>query len=172
MFHGGVHGLAHDPLSDPLDHGLNNFFYYYYYYYRDILSALDFVIVSKPVAGGTLDVQLINMSLGANALFDGDCDASTVCNMADASSVSTLRGMGVTVFASSGNNSSTASMGSPACLSEVVSLGAPMTLTTRLPSPTLTRPRNLLEFADAGAPFGNSRNFSGRSDSSRLRVRS
>ena len=101
---------------------LNNF--YYYYYDSEILAALNFVIVNKPVAGGSLDVDLINMSLGTNALFDSDCDASTAYNMGGAAAVNVLRAMGVTVFASSGNNGSTTSMSSPACLSDVVSAGA------------------------------------------------
>ena len=100
---------------------LNNF---YYYYDSEILAALNFVIVNKPVAGGSLDVDLINMSLGTNALFDSDCDASTAYNMGGAAAVNVLRAMGVTVFASSGNNGSTTSMSSPACLSDVVSAGA------------------------------------------------
>ena len=103
---------------------LNNFYYYYYYYDSEILAALNFVIVNKPVAGGSLDVDLINMSLGTNALFDSDCDASTAYNMGGAAAVNVLRAMGVTVFASSGNNGSTTSMSSPACLSDVVSAGA------------------------------------------------
>ena len=99
--------------------GANNF-----YYFAEILAAVDFVIINKPVAGGFLDVKLVNMSLGTNARFDSDCDGSNAWNMAGASAVNLLRVLGVTVFASSGNDSSTTSMSSPACLSEVVSVGA------------------------------------------------
>ena len=89
-----------------------------FYFFSEIVAALDFIITSRP------DVRVINMSLGTNALFTGDCDNSTAFNMAGAAAVNTLRTNGVTTFASSGNNSSSTQMTSPACLFRVISVGA------------------------------------------------
>jgi subtilisin family serine protease len=69
-------------------------------------------------------VQIINMSLGTTATFAGDCDNTTAWNMAGAAAINTLRSRGVIAFASSGNNSSGTYMNSPACLSNVISVGA------------------------------------------------
>ena len=46
--------------------------------FSEIVAALDYIIANN----ATLGVQLINMSLGTSALYDGDCDASTAGNMA------------------------------------------------------------------------------------------
>ncbi len=88
-------------------------------YFSEIVAALDYLITNPG-----LQVQLINMSLGTNALFAGDCDASTAYNMAGAAAINTLRARGVTAFASAGNNGSSTRMSSPACLSQVISVGA------------------------------------------------
>jgi hypothetical protein len=64
------------------------------------------------------------MSIGTNALYAGDCDNSTAFNMAGAAAINTLRANGVTAFASAGNNGSSTQMTSPACLSNVISVGA------------------------------------------------
>ncbi len=89
-----------------------------FYYFSEIVAALDFIINNRP------DVRIINMSLATNARFTGNCDNSTSWNMAGASAINTLRARGVTAFASSGNNSSGTQMTSPACLSNVISVGA------------------------------------------------
>jgi subtilisin family serine protease len=90
-----------------------------FYGYSEIVAALDYIITNN----ATLGVQVINMSLGTTLRFPGACDNTTAYNMAGASAVNTLRAMGVIAFASSGNNGSLG-MGSPACLSNVVSVGA------------------------------------------------
>lgn len=87
-------------------------------FFSEIVAALDFIINERP------DIQLINMSLGTNARFEGDCDNSTSFNMAGAAAINTLRARGVLAFASSGNSGSGTAMGSPACLSNVISVGA------------------------------------------------
>jgi subtilisin family serine protease len=87
-------------------------------FFSEVVAALDFVISRRP------DVRVINMSLGTSALFNGECDASTSFNMAGASAVNTLRARGVITFASAGNNGSGTQMTSPACLRNVVSVGA------------------------------------------------
>jgi len=91
-----------------------------FFFFSEIVAGLNFIITNN----ATLGVQVINMSLGTNALFTGNCDTSTAFNMAAAAAINTLRGMGVIAFASSGNNGSGTQMPSPACLSNVMSVGA------------------------------------------------
>jgi subtilisin family serine protease len=87
-------------------------------FFTEIVAALDHIIASHP------EVQVINMSLGTSALYVGDCDDSTAFNILGAAAVDTLRASGVVAFASSGNGSSGTRMSSPACLSQVISVGA------------------------------------------------
>ncbi len=87
-------------------------------FFSEIVAALDHLISSHP------EVKVINMSLGTSALFTGACDSSTAYNILGAAAVNTLRASGVIAFASSGNDGSGTSMTSPACLSNVVSVGA------------------------------------------------
>jgi subtilisin family serine protease len=89
-----------------------------FYYFSEIVAALDYIINSRP------DVKVINMSLVTNALFAGDCDNSTSWTMAGAIAIDTLRANGVVAFASSGNDGSGTEMAAPACLSNVISVGA------------------------------------------------
>jgi subtilisin family serine protease len=89
-----------------------------FFFFSEIVAGLDFIINNRP------DVNLINMSLGTNALYNGDCDNSNAGNMAGAAAINTLRANGVTAFAASGNDSSGTQMSSPACLSNVISVGA------------------------------------------------
>lgn len=88
-------------------------------FYSELVAGLNYII-NNPQLG----VQVINMSVGTNALFTGDCDNSNASNMAGAAAINTLRANGVTTFASAGNNGSTTQMTSPACLSNVISVGA------------------------------------------------
>jgi subtilisin family serine protease len=88
--------------------------------FSEIVAALDYIIDNN----ATLGVGVINMSLGTSGLFTGDCDESTSFNMAGAYAINTLRNMGVTAFAASGNNGSGTQMTSPACLSNVISVGS------------------------------------------------
>ena len=89
-----------------------------FYYFSEIVAALDFIINNRP------DVQIINMSLVTDAVFTGDCDNSTSWTIAGASAINTLRARGVIAFASSGNTGSGTRMTAPACLSNVISVGA------------------------------------------------
>jgi len=84
----------------------------------DIVGALNDIIVNRP------EVDVINMSLGTDALFTGNCDNANAWTMAGAAAINTLRANGVISFASSGNNGSGTQMSAPACLSGVVSVGA------------------------------------------------
>jgi subtilisin family serine protease len=90
-----------------------------FYAFSEIVAALDYIIQNN----ATLGVKVINLSLGTGQLFAGNCDNSTAFTQAGAFAVNTLRAMGVITFASAGNNNSIG-MGAPACLSNVVSVGA------------------------------------------------
>lgn len=84
----------------------------------DVIAAIDWVRVNHP------DVDAVNMSLGTGALFAGDCDASPAFNVAMASAVNALRGVGATLTASSGNQGSNTSSSSPACIASTIGVGA------------------------------------------------
>lgn len=83
-----------------------------------VISALDWIINNRN------DVQIVNMSLGTNALFSGTCDNTTSFTMAFARAINTLKSLGITTFASSGNQRSPTQMSAPACTSNTISVGA------------------------------------------------
>ena len=82
----------------------------------DLVAALDWLIAQHP------DVDLVNMSFGANGLHAGDCDAEATVGPV-ASAAQALVDGGAVLVASSGNNGMLG-LPSPACLSEVISVGA------------------------------------------------
>jgi len=84
-----------------------------------VISGLQWIL-NHPQYG----VKVINMSLGTDALYAGVCDNVGSPAMNFASIVRSLRLRGVTLFASSGNQSSMNRMALPACLNEVVAVGA------------------------------------------------
>jgi subtilisin family serine protease len=86
------------------------------YFFSEIISAWDWIIANND----TLGIDVINMSLSTTAGFAGTCDGVIP---AATQAIGTLRSLGVTPFAASGNFSD-AFMGLPACLSGVVSVGA------------------------------------------------
>ena len=83
----------------------------------DWVAGLDWVKTHQ----GTLGVDIINMSLGTNALYSGNCDGS---QPSVASIVSQLNAMGIIIFASTGNQGSSTQIASPACNTGVVAVGA------------------------------------------------
>jgi subtilisin family serine protease len=85
--------------------------------FADVLEALDWVLENRP------DVRLVNMSLAAGP-FDADCDHAGAFNEAVAGLSQILRARGGLMVAASGNHFSATRMGSPACVSSVVSVGA------------------------------------------------
>ena len=87
-------------------------------FYSEVVAALDYVYNNRP------EVDIINMSLGTNAMFLGACDASTSYNIAGFDIVNLLVADGVTTIASAGNQGSATQMQSPACLSNVIAVGA------------------------------------------------
>jgi subtilisin family serine protease len=86
-----------------------------------VVSGLDWVLDSRP------DVRLVNMSLGTNQRFTGDCDVTEPTNarvIAFTEAIDALHASGVAVFASSGNQQSGTSMPLPACIASSISVGA------------------------------------------------
>jgi subtilisin family serine protease len=83
-----------------------------------VLAALEWLYDAHP------EVQVVNMSLGTNAAFEGYCDNSASFATAQARVIDKLRARGTLVFSSTGNNSSSKAIGVPACLQNAVSVGA------------------------------------------------
>jgi len=83
-----------------------------------IISSLNWLALNRP------DVKVVNMSIVTGALFTGDCDSATAWTMAISAAVATLHSAGVTLFASAGNDGSLRQMAAPACMRDVVSVGA------------------------------------------------
>ncbi|HSM57367.1 MAG TPA: S8 family serine peptidase [Candidatus Sulfomarinibacteraceae bacterium] len=83
----------------------------------DWVAALDWIVANQQ----TLQVDVVNMSLGTLALYEGNCDNvwPTMAQVLDR-----LAALDVIVFASSGNQGALNAMGSPACNSNVVAVGA------------------------------------------------
>jgi subtilisin family serine protease len=84
----------------------------------DVVAGLDWIDANRP------DVTIVNMSLGTMVRFTGDCDDSRSFTRALAASINSLRSRGVITFASTGNEGSADTMEAPACVSNVVSVGA------------------------------------------------
>jgi subtilisin family serine protease len=89
--------------------------------FSEIVAALDFVLNGRP------DVRVVNMSLGTYALFAGHCDDATAFTMAGAAVVNALRDRAINPVlsvASAANDGNAFSMSAPACLRNVISVGA------------------------------------------------
>jgi len=84
----------------------------------DVVAALDWLAVNHA------DVDAVNLSLGTDAMFEGDCDAATAYTQAMARAVGNLLALGAVVSASTGNDGSTVSSQAPACVRNVVGTGA------------------------------------------------
>lgn len=86
----------------------------------DLLAGWDWIITNN----GTLDISVLNMSLGGGN-YGGDCDGDFPVA---ATTIANLRSIGVTPFASSGNVTGAADpndeMTFPACLSDVISVAS------------------------------------------------
>ncbi len=85
--------------------------------FGDILEALDWVLENRK------DIRLVNMSLAAGP-YPPDCDHLNAFNEAVAEMSEILRERGGLMIAAAGNNYSLSMMGSPGCVSSVVSVGA------------------------------------------------
>jgi subtilisin family serine protease len=84
----------------------------------DVVAGLNWIISNRP------DVDIVNMSLGTNALYNGNCDNADAFTMAFATAINALRANGVPVFASSDNSGSGTQMPAPACVANAISVGA------------------------------------------------
>ena len=84
----------------------------------DVIAGLDWILNNRP------DVNIVNMSLGTTDLFSGPCDSSTSYTTSYATAINALRQRGTLVFASAGNNQAARAMAAPACVANVVSVGA------------------------------------------------
>lgn len=84
----------------------------------DVVAALDWIAIHHP------DVAAVNLSLGTNALFPGDCDNAASFARALADAVDVLTALGAVVTASAGNSASETEMSAPACVRNAVSVGA------------------------------------------------
>jgi subtilisin family serine protease len=83
----------------------------------DWIAGMNWIVANQ----GTLQVDVINMSLGTNALYVGVCDAQFP---PVAAVVAQLRALNISIFASTGNQGSATSLASPACNSGVIGVGA------------------------------------------------
>jgi len=84
----------------------------------DVVAGLDWLIQNHP------DVDVVNLSLGTDALFAGACDDATAFTIAYAEAIGALRALGAITVGSSGNNGSGTQMVAPACIADTISVAA------------------------------------------------
>lgn len=84
----------------------------------DVVAGLDWIATNHP------EVDVVNLSLGTDAAFPGNCDAATSFTMAFADAVTTLRAQGILSIASSGNDGSGTELQAPACVADAMSVAA------------------------------------------------
>ncbi len=85
-------------------------------YTSDLLSALEHVYNER----SNFNIAAVNMSLGGN-LFSTSCDAS---NPAMTAAIDLLKSVNIATVVASGNNFSSSSISSPACISSAISVGS------------------------------------------------
>lgn len=83
-----------------------------------MLAALDWLATSGP------EVQVVNMSLGTAASYEGNCDAASPNTRALAAAGRTLRGRGALLLAAAGNSGLPNRISAPACITGFLSVGA------------------------------------------------
>lgn len=84
----------------------------------DWLAALDLILADHP------EVVAVNMSMVSDALYKGTCDTADGFTMAFADIIGRLRRRGTLVVAASGNRKTVGFLPAPACVHDVVSVGA------------------------------------------------
>ena len=84
----------------------------------DVVAAMDWLATNHP------DVDAVNMSLGTDDRFAGDCDAATAFTQALAVAVDNLVARGAVVTVSNGNQGDSARSAAPACVAKAVGVGA------------------------------------------------
>jgi subtilisin family serine protease len=84
----------------------------------DVLAGLDYMLVNRP------DVDSVNISIGSNALYSGNCDNTDSTTMGFVSVLNALRDRGTLTFISAGNSASPGAMSAPACVSAAMSMAS------------------------------------------------
>ena len=84
----------------------------------DLVAAMDWLASQHP------EVDAVNLSLGTDALFAGDCDNTNASTRALAAAVNALVANGTVVTASTGNDRSYTLTEAPACVHNVASVAA------------------------------------------------
>jgi subtilisin family serine protease len=85
--------------------------------FTQIYRALEWILLHQP------EVRVINMSLGSYVLYSGTCDSTAIAlGLSDV--IDNLRKRGVLITASTGNQGSKNSLALPACVDEVLGVGA------------------------------------------------
>lgn len=83
----------------------------------DVLAGLDWLV-------DRADVDIVNLSLGTDALFEGACDDASAANQVFAAAIRALRDRGALVVAATLNNGNPRRMTAPACIRQVIAVGA------------------------------------------------
>jgi subtilisin family serine protease len=84
----------------------------------DVTAAYDWVATNHA------DADVLNASLGTNALFNAECSSSTTWLQAMSQATAAVEANGTIMTASSGNQSSATGMAAPSCIDEVMAVGA------------------------------------------------
>ena len=87
-------------------------------YMSDIIAALDWIADSHP------ETDVVNMSLGTSLTFLGDCNGEATWLDVFEEAIDLVIANGALVVASAGNGAVQTEMSAPACLSQVISVGA------------------------------------------------
>lgn len=85
----------------------------------DVVAAIDWVAANQ----WQYDVHIINLSLGGGR-YVGDCQAADANTALLTAAIAAARGMGIVVFAASGNSGYTDALMSPACIPGVIAVGS------------------------------------------------
>jgi subtilisin family serine protease len=86
--------------------------------FSQIYRALEWIVEKRP------DVKVINMSLGSHTLFTPDACKTTAVGLGLSDVIGTLRARGVLITASAGNEGSLTGTTLPACMEDVLGIGA------------------------------------------------
>lgn len=91
-----------------------------------MLAALDWIATAQP------NVQVVNMSLGTSATYQGHCDNASPVNRKLAAVAQVLKSRGALIVAAAGNAGQADRMAAPACISGFFSVGAVHTQNNRM----------------------------------------
>jgi subtilisin family serine protease len=83
-----------------------------------VTAAYDWIATNHP------DADVLNASLGTNALFADECSSSQTWLQSMSQATTAVRANGTLMTASSGNDESVTGIGAPSCLGDVMAVGA------------------------------------------------